>query len=151
MKTFKTMKAIKVLFFVLACSFSAMAQDVYEVIFTADITQYRSVLYINWNEGTGKMRVRYYSKGSTQMIEQTMRLERTTAGTRIAGYNAVYAGTNQRHPTYNPDNFYISQDEYGNVSIVTVDDVGTTANCVVRRYSTYYEKQNFLRSFNWTL
>ncbi|WP_337044614.1 hypothetical protein [Emticicia sp. 17c] len=147
------MKVSKVLFMaaVMLCSLTSKAQDVYEVIFTVGITQYRSALYMDWNEGIGKMRVRYFSDGNTRMVEQTMRVEKTTAGTRIAGYNPVYPGTSQRYPNYTADNFYVSQDEYGNISIVNVDDRNVAAACTVRKYNTYSEKQNFLRSFNWSL
>lgn len=105
------------------------AQDIYEIKFTANTAQHRGALVMWWNEGFGKMRVRYYGNGATKMVEQTMRVEKTSVGTRIAGYNAVYPGTSQRHSTYITDNFYVSQDENGRLSVVNVDDQNEVAVC----------------------
>lgn len=145
------MKAFNILVFLLAFSLSTKAQDIYEVFFTVGTTQHRAALYMDWTNGSGLMRVRYYSNGVTQMIEQTMAVEKTNSGIRIAGYNPVYAGTTRRHPSYIADNFYIFRDENGRVSIINVDDRNVTANCTIRSVSSYYTKQEFLKTFNWRL
>jgi hypothetical protein len=103
------------------------------------------------NSNAGRMRVRYYADGQTNMVEETAQAENTVLGLRIAGYNAVYAGTETRHPSYRPDNFYMSTDENGNVSVTNIDDGGVVANCSVRVIKGYYDKQEFLRDFNWKL
>ena len=125
------------------------AQDIYEVKFIAGVTQYRAAMAL-FDDGTGLMRVRYYSNG-TKMVEQSLILEETTVGIRVTGYDPVYPGTNTPHPSYNADNFYISQDEYGDVSIVNIDDNGVTASATMRLIEGYYAKQNFLDDFNWKL
>lgn len=130
--------------------FTAQAQDIFEVKFTAGITQYRCALAI-FDDGTGKMRVRYYDNG-TKLIEQSMRIEITQYGIRLTGYNPVYAGTTTRHPTYNADNFYISVDEYGNYTMVNIDDGGVTAKVFIRKVEgTRYTINSFLSDFNWKL
>ena len=96
------------------------------------------------------MRVRFYNEG-TQMVEQSAIIESTIYGNQIAGYNPVYPGTNTKHPTYSPDNFYISVDEYGNLNVVNVDDRGVTAEASIRLIEGKYSINDFLSDFNWRL
>jgi hypothetical protein len=127
------------------------AQEVFEIKFKIGISQYRGALVL-YDDGTGKFRVKYFSNGETQMVEQDMRVENSNDGMRLAGYNPVYPGTKVAFPNYNADNFYITQNENGNYSCVNIDDSGTEANCVIRIISgNTYTKNNFLRDFNWRL
>ncbi|WP_108808054.1 hypothetical protein [Aquimarina spinulae] len=143
------MKYIKILFLALLLPLTLQGQEVFEVKFTAGLTQYRCALVI-FDNGTGKMRVRYYDKRTT-MIEQTMAIENTQYGIRLKGYNPVYAGTKIKHPSYNADNFYISMDEYGKYTIINVDDAGTRAKSYIKKIKGKYTINNFLRDFNWKL
>ncbi|MDF7817253.1 hypothetical protein P1X15_06580 [Runella sp. MFBS21] len=97
------------------------------------------------------MRVRYYANNQTNLIEQTIRLENTQYGYRLTGYNARYADTQRRHPNYQPDNFYLSQDDYGNLTCLNIDDKGTTSRCSIRLVQGYSSKNTVLSSFNWRL
>lgn len=130
-------------------SFSIEAQDVYKITFTAGVTQYRAALII-FEDGSGKMRVRFYSDG-TKMVEQTMKVENTEYGLRLTGYNPVYPGTTTSHPTYNADNFYISIDENGNYSITNIDDAGVSAKTYIEQIEGTYSIKNFLEDFDWSL
>lgn len=126
------------------------AQTVYEIKFISGVTQHRGALVL-YNNGTGKMRVRYYSQQEgPAMIEQEIRLENTNFGYRLTGYNPVYPGTTRRKATYNADNFYISRDESGKSSIVNIDDKGSTAQATIREIAAS-EKTKFLYGFNWRL
>ena len=127
------------------------AQDIYEIKFTSGYTQYRCALAL-WSDGSGKMRVRYYNNGSTRLVQQDMRLEKTSdGGMRIAGYNATYASTGYTASSYSPDNFYISQDEYGNMSCWNIDDTNHWAKASISSVKGYYTKQAFLGDFDWKL
>lgn len=141
----------KIYFLLLLCvpPISVKGQEIFEIKFTAGITQYRGALVL-WENGTGKMRVRYYADGQKKIIEQEIRTENTQHGLRLTGYNAVYAGTNVK-ASYNPDNFYISQDENGNIICTNIDDGGVSASASIRIVTGYSAKQSFLRDFNWRL
>lgn len=127
---------------------TARGQDVFEVNFIVDFTQYRAALVL-FDNGTGKMRVRYYDE-STKMVEQSVRIENTSIGFRIAGYNPVYPGTRTKHPAYIPDNFYISIAEYGNLSITNIYS-GGRAKAQIRKIEGVYTINEFLSDFNWQL
>ncbi|GAB3962824.1 hypothetical protein GCM10028805_64710 [Spirosoma harenae] len=145
------MKTLRLLAAILLFPLVSLGQTIYEVKFIAGSTQYRGALVMGDN-GTGKMRVRFYKQGvGPVMIEQYMRMENTRYGNRLTGYNPVYPGTTVRYPTYNADNFYISQDEYGNLTMTNIDDRGVTANASIRVFQTTYDKQRFLSDFNWEL
>ncbi|CCQ58360.1 hypothetical protein CWATWH0402_1691 [Crocosphaera watsonii WH 0402] len=60
----------------------------------------------------------------TDYVEQTMRLENSSRGILILGYNPVYPNTNRRHPTYFADNFLLQRRPSGQVVIGTCDDAG---------------------------
>lgn len=141
------MKSIKLLtmLFILPCLVNC--QEVFELKFTAGITQYRAALVL-FDDGTGAMRVKFYDNGP-RMVEQYVRLENTLSGLRITGYNPVYPGTSTRHPSYQADNFYISQDENGNLSLMNVDDGGVYARSYIRSISGYANKTKFLGEFDW--
>jgi hypothetical protein len=126
------------------------AQDVYDITFTSGLTKHRVALVL-WSNGSGQARVRYYTNNQLNLVEQTIRLENTQYGYRLTGYNARYAGTQRRHPSYRPDNFYFSQDDYGNLICTNIDDIGNTARCSIRLLQGYSSKQAFLSSFNWEL
>ena len=145
------MKTLHLLAAIILFPLAALGQTIYEVKFIAGSTQYRAALVLNDN-GTGKMRVRFYKQGEgTVMVEQYMRMENTRYGIRLTGYNPIYPGTTVRYPTYNADNFYISQDEYGNLTLTNVDDRGVTANASIRVIQSTYDKQQFLSAFSWEL
>lgn len=144
------LKAILGLIILFFCSTKVFSQDVYEIKFTAGFTQYRAALAM-YSGGNGVMRVRYYNNGSTRMVEETIRFQRTTAGYRLTGYSPVYPGTSIRYPGYNADNFYISQNEHGTLSCINIDDDGTTSACSIRLITGYYDKNAFLSDFNWKL
>ncbi len=144
------MKKLTFLLLVALLPVIARAQDVYEITFTAGITRYRAALVL-WSNGSGQMRVRYYANNQTNLIEQTIRLENTQYGYRLTGYNARYADTQRRHPNYQPDNFYLSQDDYGNLTCLNIDDKGTTSRCSIRLVQGYSSKNTVLSSFNWRL
>lgn len=142
---------IKAFFFVLVMlgyANALSAQDVFEIKFVVDFTQYRVALLL-YENGTGKMRVRYYSDG-TKMVEQSVRVENTEEGIRIAGYNPVYPGTSIKFSKYIPDNFYLSIDEYGNYSITNKYD-GGNAKASIIKLKGRYEINRFLKDFNWQL
>lgn len=145
----KTIGIFLVLLFVHAWS---LAQTVYEVRFKAGVTLHRGALVL-YDDGTGKMRVRYYDQNrqKTVMVEQLMRVENTDDGYRITGYNPVYASTGYRHPSYVADNFYLSQDEYGTVSVTNIDDQGVSARSTVKVIEGAYQVSSFLSDFDWKL
>ena len=143
------MKALKIIFLILIAPFALKAQDVYEVKFRAGVTLHRAAMII-FNNGTGKLRVRYYS-GGTKMVEQSIVFQDTKYGIRLACYNPVYPGTKIKYPTYSPDNFYLSIDEYGKTSLTNVDDRGVTAECVINKKDGTYAVNQFLSDFDWKL
>lgn len=124
----------------------SIAQDVFEIKFTVKLTQYRVALVL-FDDGTGKMRVRYYD-GGTKMIEQSARIEDTQDGMRVAGYNPVYPGTDTRYPSYIPDNFYIAIDDYGNISVYNIYS-GGKARANIKKIENGIN--TFLSDFNWKL
>ena len=144
------MKSIHMLLLAILLPVFAFTQDVYEIKFTSNLTQHRAALIL-WSNGTGTIRVRYYSEGATRMVEQTIRKEITPNGLRLTGYYPVYPGTTVRYPTYSADNFYISQDEYGNLNCINIDDIGNWVVCTIRLITGYYTKSEFLSVFNWRL
>ncbi len=144
------MKKFSLLLFFVVSTSILFAQDVYKVVFTTGTTQYYSALVL-FSDGTGKMRTKFYRSNSTVMVEQTMKVENTNSGLRITGYKPVYPGTHNTFPNYSPDNFYISQDYRGNLSILNIDDQGTSATASIVLISNNYEKINFLNEFNWRL
>ncbi len=140
------------LIFLLCIIFSKQlnAQKVFEVKFTAGVTQYRSALVL-YDNGSGKMRVRFYDNGRTKMVEQTMKIENTQYGMRLTGYNPVYPGTSTRYSSYQADNFYLSTDEYGNYSLTNIDDGGVVAKAFIKEIEGDYSIKNFLSDFDWEL
>lgn len=98
------------------------------------------------------MRVRYYTpQNGTVMVEQTIRIEDTANGMRLTGYSPVYPGTRVRHPSYVADNFYVSQNEYGSLRIVNIDDRGTSSVASIRLIANGYDRRQFLNVFDWVL
>ena len=85
---------------------------------------HESVLVINGSQG--KMLTTYFNPNinRTDYVEQTMRLENSSRGILILGYNPVYPNTNRRHPTYFADNFLLQRRPSGQVVIATCDDAG---------------------------
>lgn len=141
MSKFKLILVFTLLFFG-----KSFAQDVYEIKFTVDITQYRVALVI-YEDGAGKMRVRYYNSG-TKMVEQSVKIENTLDGIRVAGYNPVYPETKTPYPSYIPDNFYISIDEYGTLSVYNIYS-GGRARAYIKKINSSIN--TFLSDFNWKL
>lgn len=133
----------------LAISATALAQDVYEIRFTAGVTQHRGALAL-FDDGTGLIRIRYYNNG-TQMVEQKIQVQNTANGLRLACYSPVYPGTTRRHPSYIADNFYLTRDEYGKTRLVNIDDRGNTSNVVIRKLEGVALTNRFLSDFNWKL
>lgn len=129
---------------------SGQVSGVYEIRFVSSTTQHRAALILFGN-GTGKIRVRYFSQGRTKMVEQYVRSENTRYGLRLACYNPVYPGTSVRFPNYITDNFYLSQDEYGTVSVWNIDDAGGTAKAFVQSFRSTYECNQFLTDFDWRM
>lgn len=142
------MKSIITLLFLFSISITINAQEIFEIKFTAGLTQHRCALII-FESGNAIMRVRYFSNGKTEMVEQTMKIEDTKYGIRITGYDPVYSGTSIEHPSYNADNFYLSMDEYGEYELLNVDDGGMSAQAYVRKIE--FSKDAFLSDFNWKL
>lgn len=149
-KSIKISKAVLSLFLLLFFVGRAFAQDVYEIKFTVDMTQYRAALVL-YNGSSGLIRVKYYNDRLTRIVEQKIVFEKTTMGNRLTGYNPVYPGTTTRYPNYVADNFYVFQDEYGKLRCVNIDDKGNTAVCYIRLVTGSYAKNAFLRDFNWKL
>jgi hypothetical protein len=56
---------------------------------------------------SGAMRTRYYNSatGRAESVDQAMKLQSSSQGLVLLGFNPVYAGTTTRHRTYSPDNF----------------------------------------------
>jgi hypothetical protein len=152
MKNFNKSIAVIIvaMFAFLNINFSSHAQDVYELKFTANGTHHRAALIL-FSDDTGKMRVRFYSKDRTKMIEQYMEVQKISRGFKILGYNPTYAGTEIKCTTYGADNFYISRDEDGILSCVNVDDNSVTASCSIRAIEGYSTKQSFLSDFSWKI
>lgn len=146
------MKKAVALLVLLVFTFIVNAQSVYKVRFTSGVTQYYGALVL-FDSGTGKMRTKYYSESCkcTRTVEQTMNVEKTTAGLRITGYNPVYPGTNTKFPSYSADNFYIARDYTGKLSITNIDDQGDIASASIELITSSSTKRNFLSEFNWQL
>jgi hypothetical protein len=118
--------------------------------FTAGYTQHHAFMVLN-GKGGGAVRVKFFSPNNnrTEIVEQTINLENTAQGVRLACYNAVYAGTNYRHPTYATDNFYMVQDIYGNVTIYNADDAGNFTKVQIKEITTDYDFNRLKITFNW--
>lgn len=144
------MRLTKTIILVFFIALSGYAQDIFEVKFTVGITKYRCALVLN-DDGSGKMRVRYYSNGETKMVEQSMRTEETKYGRRLAGYNPVYPGTSNTYSGYSPDNIYIAVDENGNYEAKNIDDRGVEAIVDIRSIEGSTAINSFLDDFNWEL
>jgi hypothetical protein len=146
------MRKIALLFILAINTTYLFGQDVYKVVFIADVTQYYSALVL-FDDGSGKMRTKFYDPNCEcpVMVEQTMKIENTNSGLRLMGYNPVYPGTYNRYPTYSADNFYISRDYKGNLNITDIDDYGVTASASIVSITAYSQKKEFLSEFNWQL
>ncbi len=143
------MKFITIFFLTITFGYAIQAQDIYEVKFTAGITQYRCALVL-YEDGTGKMRCRYFTEGATRMVEQKIEIENTLDGMRFRGSDPVYPGTSTPYD-YSPDIFYLSVDEYGNSSLINRDAQGIEANAYIRQIEGSYAIKIFLDEFNWKL
>ncbi len=147
----KPIHIIIVTILLLSSPLASIGQSIFEVKFIAGMTQYRAALVL-FDGGTGKMRVRYYTQDKgTVMVEQTIRIENTVNGMRLTGYTPVYPGTRVRYPSYTADNFYLSRNEYGSMSIINIDDSGNTSTATIRLIDDAYEKRRFLSGFDWSL
>jgi hypothetical protein len=146
------MKPVKILLFLFFfLPIIIKAQSVFEIKFKAGITQYRGALVL-YDDGTGAFRVKYFSDGQTRMVEQQMKVENTTEGMRLAGYNPVYPGTKYTYSNYNADNFYLTQDENGVYTCENIDDAGSQSKCNIRLISgDNTDKNRFLKDFDWSL
>lgn len=144
----------KVAYFIILLVFtcSLNAQSVYKIRFISGLTQYYGALVL-FDNGTGKMRTKYYSNSCecTKTVEQTMNIEKTTAGLRITGYNPVYPGTKTLFPNYSADNFYVSRDYAGELTITNIDDKGDIASASIEIITSSSTKRTFLSEFNWRL
>lgn len=124
--------------------------SVYEVRWKTGSTQYRSALLLK-EDGTGIMRVKYFDGEQVNIIEESFKSEGAKNGTRLKGYNPVYANTQTICANYSPDNFLMPEDEDGNVTIICVDDSGQTSTCTVNAITGYSDEQTFLADFSWKL
>jgi hypothetical protein len=149
MKKLIITSAITICFF-LCASLITNAQNVYEVKFSISRIPYRGALLI-WNDGSAKMRVRYYLDGEMKMVEESMTVESILGTPTLVGYDPVYPGTDISYPHYSADNFLITHNLYGETEITTVDGNFNVADVSSSKVSGYYEKQSFLSDFNWRL
>ncbi|NEQ41262.1 MAG: hypothetical protein F6K40_35720 [Okeania sp. SIO3I5] len=85
---------------------------------------YESVLQMNGYEGI--MITQYFEPniGRTAYVQQTMRMRSSPRGIVILGYDPVYPGTNRKHPTYIPDNFFFQVRPNGDYIFALMDDAG---------------------------
>jgi hypothetical protein len=146
----QVMKFITIFCLAITYGFAIQAQDVFEVKWTMGITQYRCAYIMN-EDGTGKMRCRYFNEGVTQMVEQTMEIEDTPDGTRLTGYDPVYPGTSTPFPDYSPDNLYLWVDDYGNFRAIAIDNERREANATMRLIEGSSAINIFLKDFDWDL
>jgi hypothetical protein len=76
------------------------------------------------NGNRGIMQTTFFNvdTNQTERIEQTMCLRLSERGVELLGYEPVYAGTRNPHPTYSPDNFLFQLDADGSKVVSVCDD-----------------------------
>ncbi len=77
---------------------------------------------MNGYSGTMRTRFRNTELDKTETVDQTMYLKPFSRGLLILGYNPIYAGTSEKHPTYRPDNFLFSIPPVGPPIFINIDD-----------------------------
>jgi hypothetical protein len=134
--------------FLLPCFVTA--QTVFEVRWTTANVPYRAALIL-WENNSGKMRVKYSRNSETIVVEESVRGNYTEDGVGIYGRDAVYPGSATEFPNYAPDNFFISKDAHGNLSILNIDDGLRFSDCSMQEVKGTDEVQLFLSDFDWKL
>ena len=143
-------KILLVIALFLLTTFETIAQSAWEMWFMGGYTQHHAFMVLDGNGG-GKVRVKFFSANTnrTEIVEQTIKLENTTQGIRLACYDAVYANTNYRHLSYATDNFYLIQDDYGNTSIYNADDGSNLTKVTIKEIKKKSEFNQLKIDFNW--
>jgi hypothetical protein len=98
----------------------------------------------------GRMRVRYSSSagGSSQLVEQQMRLQRSQNGLMIIGSSPIDVSTEAPHSTYAPDSFLIVNQD-GHERIVAIDTNMVPSSTEFRDVSTRTELLAEVKNFDW--
>lgn len=130
-------KVITLVIFLLAGYQSTFGQSIFEMWFMAGYSQHHACMVLD-GKGGGVVRVKYYNvaRQRTDMVEETILVENTTVGIRLACYNPILISSS-RVTNYVADNFYIIVDEYGNERIYNVDNQNNQALVTVQEITTY--------------
>jgi hypothetical protein len=140
-------KVITLVIFLLASYQSTFGQGIFEMWFMAGYTQHHACMVLD-GKGGGVVRVKYYNAAQqrTDMVEETILVENTTIGVRLACYSPTLVSTS-RATNYSADNFYIVVDEYGDESIYNLDDQKNQALVTVQEITTYSDINRILAEF----
>ncbi len=130
------------------CGTGQSVQDVFEIKFSDNSTQYRAALVL-FEDGSGAMRVKFQDEG-TKVVEQSISTDSTRTEVEISGSNPVYPGTSIEFPSYKPNTFSLSKDENGDYSTITSSN-SETSDATIQKIEGEREIEYFLFFFNWKL
>lgn len=139
------MQPIKLLFLSLfLMPVFCLGQDVYELKWGPE-NEYKGALIIYEIEEAGIARIKW----GNNMVEQSFTLEYSNEVMILDGYNPIDPYTEDSHPSYNADNFYITIDETGVYSCLNIDDAGAVGKVRIRKINgNKAVKNKFLKEFN---
>lgn len=132
------------LLFLFNTSYS-ISQDYYSISWNHGGSSYDGVLAL-YHDGSGMMRVQYFNSYSNQYeaVDQVVYPTRSQEGHMVlAGYQPVYAGTNQLNEYYAADNLYLIQDFFGNIQWVNIDGFGNQSQVQIQRMHANNLNYNF--------
>ncbi len=88
---------------------------------------------LTMNGDSGKLLTSFFDINSNQTatVEQTIKLENTSRGLVLWGYNPVYPGTQIPFPNYAPDNFLLGVNPDGSINLRTCDDADNCSDVEV--------------------
>lgn len=95
---------------------------------------HESTLYMEGCEG--KMTTTFFNaaSGKTEQVEQKMSQRSSAKGLFWLGFEPMYAGTNNPHPSYNADNLFFQVNTGGEWNVANCDDAGTCSPVEIVNY-----------------
>ena len=154
--------------FIVICflfSYSCFAQSnkgisMFDMKYVVGMTEYHAFMALLPDNSTGLdglMRVKFFHPEirQTVIVEQELKVENTTRGTRIASYSPHFIRDDGSRVfikgAYSPDNFYIRYNSYGGVKVTNIDNQGTEADVTVKvvEQNSPYLLAAYLVVFKW--
>ncbi len=131
------------------------AQDLYEINWTVEGTPYEACVIV-YNNSYGMARVKYLRDGKKTIVEEGMEYESKNRGFNLYGSKPVYPGTQIEYKNYIADDFLITFESDGRLTVICADgdgnslriqQVGTSIQIITKKR----DKVRFLKTFDWKL